>query len=232
MGGSVAMWSGFSSFFSIWQICILQISPFFMAYMIGLFLITLDQRINPAIGKWVILPSISYAAGFSLFYSLLIASGLDISRLLIYNIGSLKLTAGITILLSVFYIFLNNRIRVLGNSHTPPFISVLSLIIGICFALIYSPCITPALSDIMGLASQKGTAVEGWYLALCYGIGISIALTGTTLAIILLARKRVFILNNIRPLTFVCSLILLIPALLNITGLMRHYKALILGFLV
>ena len=232
MSGGMAIWSGFSSFFSIWQICILQISPFFIAYMIGLYLVTMDQRINPGIGQWVILPSTSYGIGFSLFYSLLIASGLDVSRVLIYNIGSLKLTAGIVILLAALYIFLNDRIGLLGNRHNPMFISLLSLLIGICFALIYSPCITPALSDIMGLASQRESAIEGWYLALLYGLGISTALILTTLTIILLTRKRPVILNNICLLKNVCSLVLLVPALLNITGLMRHYKALILGFLV
>lgn len=233
MGGSMAMWSGFSSFFSIWQICILQISPFFIAYMVGQYLVAPEeQQNNPDVGRWVILPSLSYTVGFSLFYSLLIASGLDISRVLISNIGSLKLIAGIIILLAALHILLNRRIAFLGSRHTPAFMITFSLLIGICFALIYSPCITPTLSKIMGLASQKETAVEGWYLALLYGLGISMALVLITMAIILLARKRPFVRKNIQPLRIVCGLILMIPALLNITGLMRHYKALVLGFLV
>jgi len=46
---------------------------------------------------------------------------------------------------------------------------------GISFAFIYSPCITPIMSDIMGIASQRETAVEGWYLAFVYGVGINAA---------------------------------------------------------
>lgn len=232
MGGGMALWYGFSSFFSIWQICILQISPFFVAFMVGQYLLALDQRSSPGVGAWIILPGVSYTVGFSLFYSLLIASGLDISRLLIFNLGSLKLAAGIVILLAALYILLNRRLAFLANRHTPLFVVALSLLIGICFALIYSPCITPALSEIMSLASQKGTAVEGWNLALLYGLGISIALLLTTLVIVLMARKQPFALSHLQALGMVCGFILLIPALLNITGLMRHYKALILGFLV
>jgi cytochrome c-type biogenesis protein len=232
VSGGIALWSGFASFFSIWQVCILQISPFFIAYMVGLYLLTLGQRVNPDIRQWVILPSICYAIGFTIFYSLLIASGLNVSRILIYNIGNLRVAAGIIILLASLYILLNDRISFLSRKHSPLLLSVLSLFIGISFAIIYSPCITPTLSDIMGLASQRVTASEGWYLAFCYGLGISIALILSTVAIILLLRKRAFILNNISLMKIICGIIVLIPALLNIAGLMRHYKAMVLGLLV
>ncbi len=223
---------GLSSFFSIWQICILQISPFFIAYMIGIYLLTLDQRNNPGLWNWVILPSISYGIGFTVLYSLLIASGLNISRILIYNIGNLRVAAGFIIMLAALYILLNARISFLSRRHSPQLLSMLSLFIGISFAIMYSPCITPTLSDIMGLASQKVTAIEGWYLAFCYGLGISIALVLSTLAIILLLGKHTFVLNNISKIKIICTIILLVPALLNIFGLMRHYKAMVLGFLV
>lgn len=232
MSGGAALWSGFSSFFSIWQVCILQISPFFIAYMVGLYLLTMNNRINPGLTVWVLLPSLSYTAGFTIFYSLLIASGLDVSRMLIYNIGSLRVTAGFIILLAALYILLSDRIQFLSSKYSPLLLSGLSLFIGISFAIMYSPCITPALSDIMSLASQRVTANEGWYLAFCYGMGISIALVLTTVIIILLLRKRDFVLNNISLMKIICSLIVLIPALLNIFGLMRHYKAMVLGLLV
>lgn len=232
MSGGMALWSGFSSFFSIWQICIMQISPFLIAYMLGLYLLTLERGIGPGTGTWFILPGISYTAGFSLLYSLLIASGLEISRALIYNLGSLRLAAGFMILFAALYILLPGQMNPLRNRHRPLFISVLSLLIGICFAIIYSPCITPALSDIMGLASQRESAATGWYLALLYGLGISIALLLTALAVILLLARRTFVQNHLRLFIMACGLVVLVPALLNISGLMRHYKALILGFLV
>ena len=226
------LWDGFSSFFSIWQICILQVSPFFMAYIIGLFLITLKQKNNFGINQWIILPCVAYGIGFTIFYSLLIASGLNISRPLIYNIGNLRVISGVVILCAALYILLVDRISFLKKLHSPLLLSVLSLFIGITFAIMYSPCITPTLSDIMGLASQRGTAVEGWYLAFCYGLGISIALCMTAITLILILRKRETVLQNINLMKNICGIIVLIPALLNITGLMRHYKAFVLGFLV
>ena len=43
MGGAAAVWGGFSSFFSIWQICLLQISPFFIAFIVGIYLATIGK---------------------------------------------------------------------------------------------------------------------------------------------------------------------------------------------
>ena len=232
MGVGAALWGGFSSFFSIWQICILQFSPFFIAFIVGIYLATLGKNTDPEIRRWIILPCITYGIGFTVFYSLLIASGLNVSRPLIHNIGVLRVVSGIIIMLVGLYIFLVNRISFLGKIHRPLLLSALSLLIGVTFAIIYSPCITPMLSDIMGLASQRGTAVEGWFLAFCYGLGISIALSMTSVAIILLARRQEIVLHNAKLIKNICGIILFILAIMNISGLMRHYKAFVLGFVL
>ena len=232
MSGGMALWGGFSSFFSIWQVCILQISPFFIAFIVGSYLATPDQKADREIFRWFIPSFIAYGASFTVLYSLLIASGLTISRPLIGNIGNLRIVSGILILLAGLYILLVNRIPFLSKMHRPLLLSVLSLIIGATFAIIYSPCITPMLSDIMGLASQRNTANEGWYLAFFYGLGISIALCMTSLALILLFRRRGIILRNAGLVKNVCGIILLALAFMNMTGLMRHYKAFVLGFVL
>ena len=88
------------------------------------------------------------------------------------------------------------------------------------------------LSDIMGIASQRSTAVEGWYLAFCYGLGTSIALCVTSVAIILFVRRREIVLRNANLIINICGTILLVLAAMNITGLMRHYKAFVLGLVL
>ena len=232
MGIGTALWQGFASFFSIWQICILQISPFFIAFLLGLYLATRQPRPDAAIGQWVLLPYAAYVAGFCIFYALLIASGLDISRSILYQIGNLRVASGFVILFVALYLLLLNRLPLLERMHSPLLASVLALLIGITFATIYSPCITPTLSEIMSLAAQRGTATEGWLLAFFYGLGISLALGITSIALILYIRKRRVSEKRARLIVVVCALVVLVPALLNITGQMRHYKAFFLGFLV
>ena len=232
MGGVAALWGGFSTFFSIWQICLLQISPFFVAFIVGIYLATPGKNADLGIRPWMILPCVTYGIGFTVFYSLLIASGLDFSRPLIHNIGTLRVVSGIIILLVGLYILLVNRLSFLSKIHLPLLLSMLFLFIGVTFAIIYSPCITPMLSDIMGIASQRSTAAEGWYLAFFYGLGSSIALCVTSAALILFARRREIVLRNTTLIINSCGVILLILAVMNITGLMRHYKAFVLGFVL
>jgi len=232
MEGGTALWEGFTSFFSIWQICILQVSPFFIAFLLGLYLATLELKPNASIRRWVLLPYAAYVVGFCVFYSLLISSGLNISRSILYQIGNLRVASGFIILFVALYLIFLNRIDFLRERHNPIISSVLALFIGITFAIIYSPCITPTLSDIMSLATQRGTAIEGWFLAFNYGLGISIALGMTAIALILLLRRRRIVRHNARLIIGICGIIVLVPALLNITGQMRHYKAFFLGFLV
>lgn len=232
MSSGMALWGGFSAFFSIWQLCILQISPFFIAFIAGIHFATPDRNTAPELRRWILLPCITYTIGFTIFYSLLIASALDASRPLIHNISLLRVVSGVFFLLVGLYILLLDRLPFLGKIHRPSLVSVLALLIGITLALIYSPCITPMLSDIMGLASQRSTAVEGWYLAFCYGLGTSIALCMTAIVFIILARKRESVMRNAMPIKNICAAILFILAAMNMTGLMRHYKAFVLGFVL
>lgn len=232
MGGAAALWGGFSSFFSIWQVCILQISPFFIAFAVGNYLAAPGQNARADIFRWVVMPCIAYGIGFTVIYSLLIASGLNASRPLIHNIGVLRVISGGFILLTGLHILLVNRISFLGKMHSPLLLSALSLFIGVAFAFIYSPCITPMLSDIMGLASQRSTAAEGWYLAFWYGLGICIALCMTAIALIIFIRKREMAPRYAGLIKNICGIILLIIAIMNITGLMTHYKAFVLGFVL
>ncbi|MFA7238580.1 MAG: cytochrome c biogenesis protein CcdA [Sulfuricellaceae bacterium] len=232
IGGAAALWGGFSAFFSIWQVCILQISPFFIAFIVGIYFATPAKHAAPEIRRWILLPCIAYGIGFTVFYSLLIASALDISRPLIHSISPLRVVSGVFFLLVGLYILLMDRLPILGKLHRPLMVNILALFIGMTLAIIYSPCITPMLSDIMGLASQRSTAVEGWYLAFFYGLGTTIALCMTAIALILLARKQKAVIRNAVLIKNLCATILFILAAMNMTGLMRHYKAFVLGFVL
>ena len=232
MGGVDALWGGFSSFFSIWQICILQISPFFIAFAVGIYLAMRGKSAEQKILPQVLLLCIAYGIGFTIFYALLIASGLSVSRPLIHNIGFLRVISGIVISLAGLHIILFDRISFLGKMRGPLLLGAVSLLIGVAFAFIYSPCITPMLSDIMGLASQRSTAVEGGYLAFWYGLGISIALCMVAIALIILAGKREIVLRNAGLIKNICGIILLVLGSMNLTGLMTHYKAFVLGFVL
>ncbi|MBI3148172.1 MAG: hypothetical protein HYZ17_06625 [Betaproteobacteria bacterium] len=229
IGAGEAVWGGFSAFFSIWQLCILQFSPFFLAFIVGTFFCTPGQRHAPPVIRATLPASLAWTLSFTLLYSLLIASALPLSRPLISNLGSLRIIAGVLILLVSLYIFLMGRRASLAKWHRPSTLIVLAMVIGISFALMYSPCITPMLSDIMGLATQRGTAREGWYLAFLYGLGTSIAMCAFAWALIAVLSRSAAVWRKARWISDACVLVLVVLGLMNISGLMTFYKAFLLG---
>lgn len=200
-----------------------------MAFMAGLFLAVPGRPGEPALAQRIVLPWVAYTAGFVLVYSLLIATGLGAGKFLLYYIHTLRTAAGIMVLFAGLYILLPDRPGLAGIQQSRLFVGGLSLLTGVSFAIIYAPCITPTMSAIMGLASRRETAVEGWYLALVYGGGISVAFGAVALVLILWLGRSAVGRRNMRRLKGCFGAIVLLLALLNMTGLMRHYKAMILG---
>lgn len=232
MGIGEAFWGGFSSFYSIWQICAMQISPFFMAYIIGLYFVGRTRHDPPSFKQWAVIPSLAYVLGFSLLYSLLSSYGLMVGRYLSYNLGSLRLVAGTYLVLVSIFILFPNSFSVTRKISGPIALVCLSLLLGLSFAVVYSPCITPTLSSILGIASLPEKAIRGSILALFYGLGLSLAFAVTGLIFIKLLTRVQAAANNPARVSMICGFVLSILALLNITGLMVYYKAFVLGLLV
>ena len=210
----------------------MQISPFFMAYIVGLYFVGRTRQDKPDIKQWAVVPSLVYVAGFTVLYSLLSSSGLLVGRYLSYNLGSLRLVAGIYLTLVSLYLIFPDRINVFRKITGPLALAGLSLLLGLSFAVVYSPCITPTLSSILGIANLPETATRGTVLAFFYGLGLSLAFAVTGLVLIQLLTRVQSAVNNPAKTSMVCGLILSILALLNITGLMTYYKAFVLGLLV
>ncbi len=232
MGNIDAIGSGFSSFFSIWQVCILQITPFFLAYVTGLYFAAGSLKAEASLGGQVVLPALSFALGFAVIYALLSVTGLPIGRALIYNLGTLGFIAGSYILLASLSLVLSGRFAVVEFLRRPLVLAVVSVVLGSAFALIYSPCITPALSEILGLAGRPETAVRGGTLAFFYALGICLALTVTGAALVYLLARVGVVGRHPAMARNACGLVLAILAALNLSGTMIYYKAFFLGFLV
>ncbi len=232
MGPLAAFGLGFASFFSIWQVCILQISPFFLAFVTGLYFADRPEQSARVPWRRVITPILFFAAGFSIFYALSSMTGLRVGRILSYNSGVLRIIAGAWILAMCLFILLRGRVAWIDRLNRPLLVGGASLILGAAFALVYSPCITPALSEILGMTVRPETAVWGGVLALFYSLGIDLGLGVTGVALILLLGRIGAVARNRRLAKDACGAFLGILALLNLTGLMTAYKAFVLGFLV
>lgn len=233
MGYFAAFWGGFSSFFSIWQVCILQISPFFMIFITGMFFTVQQTTDAPAdMTRWIIVPALAYTLGFGVFFALLSARGLYVGRYLAYNVESLQLASGMFFLCVAGFFILSDRLASLQKRLTPLVVGLLFLFLGMTFAFIYSPCITPTLSKILGIAVRSESAVLGAFLAGFYGLGMSLAFLVTGFALVSLLKNWDILLHHARLIKDSCAALLLILAAMNLSGIMVYYKAFFLGLLV
>lgn len=229
VGFSEAFIGAFFSFFSIWQFCIAQVSPFFMAFITGVYLLEGKGLQKSIVSLFVI--SVGYLAGFSIVFALLGSSGIGTAGYLLYHINSLRVISGVFLLLIgaclIATVFLKNIIKV--SSHI---FYLLAPFVGASFAFIYSPCIPPVLSRVLNYASMPENAARGLLLLMVYGFGLIAAFisVGIPLAVVVgwLTKKMK------RPgiIVFGCAILLTVMGIMAVTGSMIYYKAFLLSFFV
>jgi cytochrome c-type biogenesis protein len=232
MGVHEAFGHGFASFFSIWQVCILQVSPFFLAFVTGVYFIGYSAKNRPGMARRAILAGLFFTAGFAVFYALSSVSGLPVGRFLSYNGGTLSFVSGLGIVLASLVIILSGRVRFIGTNPHALVLGGASLLLGAAFALVYSPCITPTLSEILGLTTHPETAVRGGILAFSYSLGISLGLGVSAAALIFLLGRIGAVARNPGRVKDIGGSVLMVLGLLNVTGWMIYYKSFFLGLMV
>ncbi|MBI3754242.1 MAG: hypothetical protein HY266_09440 [Deltaproteobacteria bacterium] len=226
---SEAFLGAFLSFFSIWQFCIAQISPFFMAFITGVYLLEGSGVRKSVISLFVI--SLGYLAGFSIIFSLLGSSGIGTAGYLLYHIKNLRVLSGIFVLLTGALIagaaFLRNLAPVL-----PRIFWGLAPFIGASFAFIYSPCIPPTLSGVLNYASMPENAARGLLLLVVYGIGLSAAFVSVGAPLAIAVGWLTKGVKRSGLVIFGCALALMVMGIMAVTGIMIYYKAFLLSFFV
>lgn len=232
MGMVEALWGGFSAFYSIWQVCILQISPFFLLFLVGLFLAARIIGGRAGVTPWVMVPGVAYAAGFSVVFAIKSSTGLYIGRYLNYHVEALSVASGVFFLLLAAHLLLAGRVGFVSRLTTPWMAAFYGLLTGVTFAIIYSPCITPELSTILGMSVRPELVARGSVLAFGYGLGMSAAFGLTGYALIAGLRRWPGAMRRERTIADGCGTALLILAVMNLTGVMVYYKAFFLGLLV
>lgn len=231
IGFLAAFWGGFSSFFTVWQLCLMQITPFFLAFAVGLYL--LDGKGKGSQLTTLLMACAGYIPGFSIVFALMGTSGWGASSYILYNIDDFRTAAAIYLIIialsMVIYNIYKNRIP-----HSAFLILCLpaGILLGASFALAYSPCIPPVMSDIMNFAGKPANAHKGFHLLVVYGIGLTtaFAISGVIISI---ATGRFIQGKSARNIViYASSAILLIMALLIITDLMIVYKSFLVGLVL
>ena len=169
-----------------------------------------------------ILPLVLFCFGFSTVFIILGASASFLGQTLLQNSETLRVIAGIVIiifslqligLINISYLNFEKRIEAKKSQNI-----LFPYVIGLAFGFGWTPCIGPILGSILALASIEETLSKAIILLSCYSIGLAVPFV---LSGYLIQRFLVFSKNfkkNISLISKIGGIILLITGILILTN--------------
>ncbi len=172
-----AFMAGIISFLSP---CVLPLVPPYLCFLAGSSLEELtDNAGDKAVKRRVIVSSLIFVLGFSTVFVMLGASASAIGQLLREHMTLLGQIAGVIIIimglhfLGVFkFAFLNRDTRYQHSDRPRGILG--SYLIGVAFALGWTPCIGPVLAVILAFAASEESVTRGAFLLAVYSAGLGV----------------------------------------------------------
>ncbi|MBN2057836.1 MAG: sulfite exporter TauE/SafE family protein [Candidatus Saganbacteria bacterium] len=176
----IAFGGGVLAFFSP---CFLPLVPAYLVYITGL---SFEEVKNVRLKT--IIHSLLFIAGFTFIFTLL-GSAAGLLGDLLFNLCDLLrvLGGGFLILLGFYLIgllklpFLDIERKMTLAAKPSGYLG--TFIVGMVFALGWSPCVGPVLAGILTLAAQSGMAGQGALLLVAFSLGLGLPLFLASLAV-------------------------------------------------
>jgi len=212
---TIAFGAGLISFLSP---CVLPLIPGYISYISGESLGDIVEK-----QKKVVLKTILFTVGFSLVFISFGATASFIGNLLLENSNSLRIIAGIIIIIFSLQLmgllnlnFLNKEKRFQTKNYSNNLF--FPVIVGAAFGFGWTPCIGPVLGSILTLAAVESSIGKGIILLSFYSLGLAIPfiLSGYGISKFLAFSKN--FRKNIRLVSISGGVILLITGILILTN--------------
>ncbi len=166
----IAFGAGFISFLSP---CVLPLIPGYISFISGQSLHEILEKKNVKI-----FPLVLFCFGFSTVFVLLGASASFLSQALLKNSETLRILAGVIIIIFSLQLLGLIKIPMLNSDKrfdTKKSSNVLfPYIIGLAFGFGWTPCIGPILGSILAIASIEETLSKALVLLSLYSLGLAI----------------------------------------------------------
>ncbi|MCX5782061.1 MAG: cytochrome c biogenesis protein CcdA [Elusimicrobia bacterium] len=200
--------------------CILPLIPAYLFYITGISLEELRKE-EKSITK-VFLNSVFFVFGFSVIFILLGISASFLGNIVVSGKNIIRFVGGgvviifglhITGIFTIPFLYFQKNIKI--SRVSVGYFG--SFLIGVAFAMGWTPCIGPILSSILILASTQGTVFKGTLLLIFYSIGIAIPFLLTALFINWSLSVFEKIKKYFRVIEIISGIILIIVGILIIT---------------
>lgn len=225
----IAFAAGTASFFAP---CVLPLLPAYLVYITGVSVKDLEKNGYHFYTKKLLSSGLFFVLGFSVIFVLLgtAVAGIGVSLrrydVLLQRIGGLVIVVLGLEFAGVVHLPLLEKGKMFS---LPSWVSRLgnfrAFLIGIIFALAWTPCVGAILGSILTLAAISGTTAQGALLLLVYSLGISLPFIIVTLTLAS-APRYMSTLNKYSPMiSKVAGIALSIIGLLLLTNTYKYLYA-------
>jgi len=218
----MAFFAGLLTFLSP---CILPLIPAYISFITG---VSIDDLVSASgqkreITSRIFLEMVLFISGFSLVFVLLGASATYFGKFLLLHLEILRIIGGILVIVFGLYIAGIFKIGFLGYERrihlkTKPTNILGSFIVGIVFALGWTPCAGPILGTILTYAATQETVGRGIFLLCSYSLGLAIPFLVSGLATNLFLRGFKKVKKYSRLISTVTGGLLVLFGILILTG--------------
>jgi cytochrome c-type biogenesis protein len=159
--------------------CVLPLVPPYLVYLTGTSLERLaDQEAEPQVRGDTLLAALLFVAGFSTVFVALGASASAVGALLRVYSGELAIVAGLAIMVMGLHFLGLTPIGLLMREKRMQVGKPVGLwgayLMGLAFALGWTPCIGPILAAILAVAASEETVAKGAGMLAVYSLGLGI----------------------------------------------------------
>jgi cytochrome c-type biogenesis protein len=198
VGASLGVVVAFSAgLFSFLSPCVLPLFPSYLSFITGMSVGDLSGELTTAARRRVLLHSVTFVLGFSLVFVSLGASFSAAGQVLFQYRDSIRIVGGLMIIVFGLYIAGLLSIGLFARTQQwqireKPAGYVGSFLVGVTFAIGWTPCVGPILGAILSLAGTAETVQRGIGLLIAYsaGLGVPFLLSAVALGSFLKFFKR------------------------------------------
>ena len=194
LGIAVAFTAGLFSFLSP---CVLPLFPSYLSFVTGMSVADLQADLTTAARRRVLFHSVAFVVGFSIVFVALGASFSVAGQVLLDYRDWIRRVGGVLIV--IFGLYIAGLLNFGPFSRTKqwqlrekPTGYIGSFIVGLTFAIGWTPCVGPILGAILSLAGTAETVGRGIGLLVAYsaGLGVPFLLSAVGLGVFLRFFKR------------------------------------------
>ena len=222
--------------FSFLSPCVLPLIPSYLSFISGVSLDEMRSKEARSRVRWrVALNSLAFIVGFSLVFISLGASSSFLGGLFLGYRTEIRILGGIFILLVGLYLVGVFKLAALDrylqfNLKDKPAGYLGSILVGITFAVAWTPCVGPILGATLALASTAGEVGRGTLLLTSYAAGLALPFFLSALAINSFFQFSQRVRRYVQVIHTVGGLLLIIVGVLLITDYMTLLNSYVLRF--